>query len=423
MLNALLLSRQAYSVFDQILLSLTNLVASYLILLSVGAEIFGLYSFLMVVCNFISGSFSSILHGQMTLRIAGKRQTLIKSNFLSTFVLYLSIFCVFFVLFGCVVATVDSIPYFQDNKRAIVAAVFFSFLLSLFDLFRKYTYVMDRQDISVVSTAVYFVLLVLGMSFVQLEESSALFTVFIIFCISKSIALCVNYLCLATLLSAKSMNLSARLTLLSRYWRQGKFSFLGMLTSWVQNQGITPFLMFVAGPLIVGYFNLARLLTVPVTVVNAGLINSALPRLRETYKQSGFFDVQHKVFTLININVVLSGVYFLVLFAFHYVGILDRVFPDYQEAIPFLVIWSFVATSILYRSWLTQQYVVSMKFKFLLFTGIASASITYILIGILYVTTQNYYTVPVAVWLGETFLIVLLRHQRKRMFPRVKSQE
>lgn len=423
MLRALLLSRQAFSVADQILLSLANLVASYLLLVSVGVEIFGLYSFLMVACNLISGGFSSILHGQMTLRIVGKRPTLIQSNFLSTFVLYVVIFGVFSILFGSVLAMVDSIPYFQDNKRALVAAGCFCFLLSLFDLFRKYTYVMAKQDISVVSTAVYFVLLVLGMSFVQLDESSALFTIFLIFCISKSIALCVNYICLAALFSAKTMNLSARLTLLSRYWEQGRFSFLGMLTSWVQNQGITPFLMFIAGPLVVGYFNLARLLTVPVTVVNAGLINSALPRLRETYKLSGFHDVERKVFTLININMGLSGIYFFVLIAFHYAGILGRVFPDYQNVVLFLVIWSVVAMTILYRSWLTQQYVVAMKFRFLLYAGIASASITYAFIGILYFTTQNYYMVPVSVLLGETFLIFVLRLQRNRVLAHVKSQE
>ncbi|CAN0486268.1 unnamed protein product, partial [Hapterophycus canaliculatus] len=127
------------------------------------------------------------------------------------------------------------------------------------------------------------------------------------------------------------------------YWGHGKFSFLGMLTSWVQNQGITPFLMFVAGPLVVGYFSLARLLTVPITVVNTGLINSALPRLRETYNKTGQKEVERKVSTLTAINMGLSSIYFLALFLCHYTGVLETVFPDYNNAVMFLVIWSIVA--------------------------------------------------------------------------------
>lgn len=415
MLKALLLSKQIFSVADQILLSLANLVASYLLLTSVGVEVFGLYSFLMVVCNLISGSFSSMLHGQMTLRIAGKRLALIESNFLSTFIIYVVIFGIFAFLFSVALSIPDSIAYFEGNKRAIAAAVVFAFLLSMFDLFRKYAYVMARQDISLLSTAVFFVLLIAGMSFADFEKSTALWTIFAIFCISKTIALSVNYLCVSTLLTAKSMPRAARLKLLERYWRQGRFSFLGMLTSWVQNQGITPFLLFVAGPLIVGFFNLARLLTVPITVVNTGLINSALPRLRETFNRSGLEEVGRKVSTLTLLNLGLSSVYFIALAIFHFTGVLDSVFPDYSSAVTFLVIWSVVAMTIQYRSWLTQQYVVAMKFKYLLVAGIASASVTYAFIGVLYFTTSNYYTVPVAVWLGESFLIILLLKQRSKV--------
>ena len=415
MLKALLLSKQIFSVADQILLSLANLVASYLLLTSVGVEVFGLYSFLMVVCNLISGSFSSMLHGQMTLRIAGKRRALIQSNFLSTFVLYVVIFGIFGLLFSVALSIPNSIVYFEGNKRAIAAALVFAFLLSLFDLFRKYAYVMARQDISLLSTAVYFALLIAGMSFVDFEESTALWTIFLIFCISKTIALSVNYLCVSTLLTAKSMPRAARLKLLEKYWSQGRFSFLGMLTSWVQNQGITPFLLFVAGPLIVGFFNLARLLTVPITVVNAGLVNSALPRLRETFNRSGLEEVGRKVSTLSLLNLGLSGVYFVALATLHVTGVLDSVFPDYSSAVTFLVIWSVVAMTIQYRSWLTQQYVVAMKFKYLLMAGIASASVTYAFIGVLYFTTGNYYTVPIAVWLGESFLIIVLMYQKSKI--------
>ena len=418
MLKALLSSRQTFAVADQILLSLANLIASYLLLSSAGVAVFGLYSFLMVVCNLISSGFSSTLHGQMTLRIAGKRRTLIMSNFRSTFVLYITLFSVFGLCVGTSLAIYETIPYFESNKRAIVAAVLFAFLLSLFDLFRKYAYVMARQDISARSTVVYFILLLVGLYVLQLKESTALLQIFILLSVCKAIALCVNSLCLGALLSARPMNFSARIVLLKRYWEHGKFSFLGMLTSWVQNQGITPFLMFVAGPLIVGYFSLARLLTVPITVVNTGLINSALPRLRETFNRSGLKAVERKVSTLTTINMGLSCIYFLALLVFHFTGVLNAVFPDYENAVGFLLIWSVVATSILYRSWITQQYAVALKFRFLLMAGLASAMLTYVSIGLLYFTTQNYYMMPVGVWLGETFLIVVLITQKSSVLAK-----
>ena len=159
---------------------------------------------------------------------------------------------------------------------------------------------------------------------------------------------------------------------------------------------------------VVGYFNLARLLTVPVTVVNAGLINSALPRLRESYNKAGLGKVSSSVSKYLTINLILSAIYFVILFMFHLFGLFEKVFPDYNEVVVFLLMWSIVTVTILYRSWLTQQYVVALKFKFLLFAGLLSAAVTYGLILILYFPTKNYYTVPVSVFLGEVFLLLML---------------
>ena len=411
-------SRQTFSVADQVLLSLANLIVAYLLLASVGVEIFGLYSFLMVMCNLVSGGFSSVIHGQMVLRIAGKRQTIKRSVFRSTFYLYMTLFSIFALLSGIVLSRLDVIPYFEGNVRAIAAAGIFCFLLSMFDLFRKYTYVLARQEVSVISTLVYFLLLISIFTFYKFENSAALFSIFALLSLCKLIAICVNYLCLKELFYAQKMKLSTRLNLLKKYWEQGRFSFLGMLTSWVQNQGITPLLLFFAGPLVVGYFNLARLLTVPVTVVNTGLINSALPRLREIYNKAGLGKVSSSVSKYLNINLILSAIYFVILFMFHYFGLLEMVFPDYNEVVVFLLVWSVVTVTILYRSWLTQQYVVALKFKFLLFVGLLSAAVTYGFIFILYFPSKNYYTVPVSVFLGEVFLLLMLLRQKSNILSK-----
>ena len=141
--------RQTFSVADQVLLSLANLIVAYLLLASVGVEIFGLYSFLMVMCNLLSGGFSSVIHGQMVLRVAGKRQAIKGSVFRNTFYLYLLLFSIFAFLSGIVLSQLDVIPYFEGNVRAIAAAGIFCFLLSMFDLFRKYTYVLELSLIHI----------------------------------------------------------------------------------------------------------------------------------------------------------------------------------------------------------------------------------------------------------------------------------
>lgn len=403
-------NNQFLAVIDQVTLSLASFITAFVLIKVAGVESFGVYSFLMVLCVLVNGVFSSLLHGQMTLRISGSGRRIQDSTFRSTFEIY-----IVFYLFGALIVLL-TIGLLRGNSFIdkyfieIILAILYTFFLSLFDLFRKFLYVLNRQDLSLACTLLFFTTLILSLGLVYLyaDLNNAVAYVFISLFMSNFVAVIFNSKSIGAIIHGRKVNLRTSRLLFLRYFDQGKFGFLGMLVTWVQNQGITPFLMAVAGPVVVGYFSLARLITVPVTVINTGITSSALPKLRQLYKKNDIAEVSKKISQYMLLNFCLAVGYFTIILLVHLSGLFDKFIPEYNNIKVFLLLWSFVCVAIMYRAWITQFFVVAMEFKYLLKVGAIAATFSYLAMILGYTSLRTYYIVPLGVLGGEILLSLLL---------------
>lgn len=393
---------------DQALTSFANLLSSMVVLKTAGVSWFGTYSFIMVICVLIHNSAASILHGQMMLRISASKTIVQTRFFRATFI----IFTLAFVCFSFVLAALFFL--FSDQLMAfrweLLFALIFVYFLGLYELFKRYLYVVDGQIESFICTLIYVVVLMVGLVLVYFysNEANTVAAVFGLFAVSYLMAALANKRCIKVLLNTRSPSLHQTRILIHGFFKHGKFAFLGQLVTTIQNQGITLFLMFVAGATVVGYFSLARLLTVPVVVFNMGLTNGFAPKIRVKFKQAGLAIANAYLTNIARVSMLFSLLFFAVLALSHHYNFLVMLFPEYPEASKFLLIWSFVTLLTIYRGWKTQLFVVSMEFYFLLRSGVIALLVTVAAALILYYSTHNFYTVAIAVLVGELTLLTIL---------------
>ncbi len=393
---------------DQAITSFANLLSSVIVLKTAGVSWFGIYSFIMVICVLVNNSFSSILHGQMVLRISATRAKIRTRFFQMTFIVF-SMAYAFLIFFLLGLYYLFS-EHLEVYKWELVFALTFTYCLALYELFKRFLYVVNDQITSFICTLIYFGTLISGLFLVYkfANQKHTVTGVFLVFTVAYLMATIFNKHCIRVLVGTKPISKRRTAILLAAYFKHGKFAFLGQMVTTLQNQGITLFLMLVGGASVVGYFNLARLLTVPVVVFNLGLTNGFTSRIRIRFKQAGLGSVNDYIMKISYLSMVFSLFYFIALAVFHHYQLITSVFPDYPQASPFLLFWAAVTMLTIFRSWRTLFFMVSLNFEFLLRSGIVALLATTLAAIILYYSTSNYYTLPIAVMLGEVTLLVIL---------------
>lgn len=409
-LQSIVKDKSFFASADQILLSAAGLLISLFVLKTAGVESLGIYSFIMVFVHLFHGAVASILHGQMTLRIAGSAFRIQKSFFRVSVTLNAIIFLLLLTL---VLVSTYIFGLLQSNEEYI----FFGILgcatfgvVSFYDLSKRYLYLQGLQQKSFNYTFMYLavlIVLLLAILFIQPEEKNILVYVMIANIFAYFVALARNANFIRAIFLGKKQGTTVAVKLMRAYLEQGRYGFVGTVLTWMQNQSITPILMFLAGPLVVGYYNIARLIMMPVMVVNTGLLASALPRLRVLAKKSSFALLGKEIQKYALINLVLCLVFLSTLVLSHWLGLSDRFIPGYQDGLPFLMVWGFVIVVLIYRSWIAQHFIVRMQFVYLLITSLISTIITFASIFLGYYFTENYYVIAASVALGDIFLLIV----------------
>jgi len=415
-LSAIAQKNSTFAAADQILLSASNFLLAYYLITKSGAVGFGIYSFIMVFTMLLHGFWASVLHGQMTLRIAGSWRRVKDSYFSQTVYLYVALFCCACLVFLFILAMPPLRVRVVGYEYTIASAVLYIFLFSLYDLCKRFLYTLHMQRQSFTYTLLYFIILSVGLLSASYFVSSetGVISAFIVNSAALFIVLCANKTARRSMMAGKAQSTKVRLKILSAYMDQGRFGALGTFVTWLQNQSITPILMFFAGPAVVGYFNIARLIMMPAMVVNTGIVASALPQLRSLYKRQQIQSLRAAVKKFSLLNLGLSSLYIVFLILLHWLGFLQRFIPEYSEAAKFLTIWAIVVLVLTYRTWFAQHFIVAMQFKYLLFTGVIATLITLFTMIVGYTINGEHYIVPLGVLFGDVYLIFTFYRQLKR---------
>ena len=393
------------------------MVASIVVVKAADVRWFGIYSFIFVLCTLVSAFLSTFLHRQMILFIASHDEEKRQEVFLATLTLQsAALLSAGSMLVFVLLVAGDTIESITLYRQEITAAAIFVALYNTCDLCRQYLYVMDLQIYSFRTSAIYTITLLslLLWVFLKSDTSSVVALVYSSISFALLVSLCSNRVCQRAVLSARWLGWRYIATVLSDYFDQGRFRIIGLVVTWLQNQSMNPFLMWIGGPLVAGYFSLARLIVMPMAVVNQGLTASTTPRLRRTFQAKGIHELTHSIRRLSLLNLVFSCLYIAILVIAHFSGLLDRFVPEYKQVRWFLLIWIATLLVTMNRFWIGQYFVVSMQFRFMMYVGICALAVSLTgMVGVGY-ALGNVYIALLFVIVGELVTIAMFVHRLKR---------
>lgn len=370
--------RQYASVVEQILMSGSNMLASIIVLKVSDVAQFGVYSFIFVISTLIVSFFGTLLHRQMMLRIASENDAEQKNIFFTTLVIEAIGLATLVVISIGIFYGLSLWFDFSSYLSLAITGLTFTVFMVMFEACKQYSYTTDNQPYSLRSTVIYIGSQFFFLTIIvwKVPANNVVPAIYAAFSLSLLISLIANKLCQTAIIKSQWRGWSNTVSVFNNYFEQGRFSLIGMSIAWAQNQSINPFLMFVSGPTIAGYFSLARLIIMPMSVINQGLINSSTPTLRRTFKTNGLVPMYRKINVFLIKTLAFSFVYIVALLVGHFTGLFHRYIPEYSHVKWFLLLWVILILSSIYRIWHGQFFVVSIQFKLLLRISIIAFSVT-----------------------------------------------
>jgi len=346
-------------------------MASLVVVKSAGISWFGIYSFLFIMSTLASAILSTMLHRQMLLEISTLEVDERRRVFLATLIMQAVVLMMSFGIAFLILTVLNMPATFATYRNEILAASVFVCIYNFYDLCRQYLYATDNQIFSFRCTAIYVGGVCLGLLWIlfKIDAEQAVSAVFLVFSSSLAISVLSNRICLNDTRDAQWLGWRYVWSIFVQYFSQSRYRLVGLFVTWTQNQSMNPFLMWVSGPLAAGYFSLARLLVMPMAVINQGLVNSSTPTLRRIFKNETLDNLVRKISSLNRRNLAFSALYLAALCGAHFSGLLDRFVPDYNEVKLYLLIWIATLLIGMYRFWIGQYFVVSMQFRFMMYVG------------------------------------------------------
>ncbi|ASJ74537.1 lipopolysaccharide biosynthesis protein [Granulosicoccus antarcticus] len=403
-----------YAALEQSGLSGSNFLFSLLIIKVAGVADLGVYSFWFVVCQFMAMLTMGLATRQMVLQLSSETFVRQIHGFWATCQIVMGLQVAQAVLFA---ALVWMHPPTGSAIALWVALVLYSASLNFAELYRQYYYLQSRHRHSLWFSGLSLTLGVVGFLLIIVSEvnHSPEISAFWFLAVGNLLFVLFAHRALRAQGANSGVTFADTLELCRSYWRHGIPATSGMLVTWMQNQSVVPLLMFMFGPLSVGYYSVARMIVTPVNMVTTGLSKSALPQIRRAFGD-GDNDALDKAITAhcrTSMNIVY---YYVAVIAVAWViGRYAGWIETGDALIPLFVATVLVMALSNYRFWVSQNFVVRLQFGILLTLGIVASILTLgvMLVGGLALKSALWVVMAPAV--GEIFLIVTLRRKQKSM--------
>jgi len=407
-----------FAAVEQVGISANNFLFSILIVQFGGIGTLGQYSFWFVVCQFLSMLAVGLCIRQMVLLVANssveKQRQAFAANcrIVMNFQVIQTAVLVFLVWLK---------PPTESSFLFLLSVVAFTASLNACELFRQYLYMRHRQRLSFLYTGIalsisfvlFFILVFTGSS--NQPGQLAFWTQALGQALYVVIVISVTPRFFKNIQAAEAIEADTQ----KEQLEQGLPLLGGMLVTWLQNKSVTPILMFIFGPLVVGYYALATMILSPANMVIAGLNKNALPQIRRAYGDGDEPNLLKSIkghsrtcFMVIAVYVTLAVLIWTIGTTMGYFQV------DRNVATMFLWVL-FVALLSNARFWYSQRFVVLMQFDFLFRIGIVAAAITVAIMLFSGLVLKNALLVIAASAVGELCLLFLLRRKLKAAVPSV----
>jgi len=410
------ISHRILTITDQLILSAMGFATSAAIVKLGDIEQLGIYGAFLAVVTLVHSSYSSVVSGQMLLFISGESIKLKDSYFRLTEVIWL------FYSVAAIVVTLLlslSISYIADGAQSttVFTAGLCAVAISIFEQHRKLLYVKKHFLLSTILTCVFIVVHVL-VSYYLITRDSLYYSAtdaFTSLAIAYLVAAALNPVVVKTITNAKKIKVKKAWLLHRKYLEQGRFAFGGLSLAWLQNQSISVYILLIFGPTVAGLFNLGRLITMPIMVVNTGLINGVLPTLRILGVDKKLTELKETTRKFAVLSLGLNLVYIVVVVIAFRIDWIVNLQEDLLAASSYVYFWLILTTGIVWRTWVTQFLIANLKFQKLLKFNAISAFITFSGFILLTVLGSSPLLVACVMFVGELVNYALVKTEQDRL--------
>lgn len=401
---------QWYSAADQVALSALSMFFSLIVLKFSGVEAFGVYSFVFLLCQLSAAISTTVVVRQMVLHISNETINIQKQVFVDTVFIVLILFLVKLSVVLLVLFLVFK-SEFNEYVALATSASLYALSLDMYDLFRQYLYVRNKQRISflytVMGVATSAVLLLFYIFYIPSHDLYKV--LFVALAAGMTTSALLNVYTISEFTNTLQKGTSTLFLTFNKYLETGKIALLGMLLTWVQNQSLTPILMFLSGPLVVGYYNVAKMCFMPVGVIVSGFSKSLLPKLRRIYKTQGGAILYAEVAKYQKKSLQLTSIYFVIVVAIMLSAITAEVIPIESEYLMYVFCTGVIVSLSTFRFWLTQYFVTKLKFGLLLQASVIGALVSVALMLLLDFFFASVVLVIISVAIAEILVICKLK--------------
>lgn len=383
---------------------------SLIVLKFSGVEAFGVYSFVFLLCQLSAAISTTVVVRQMVLHISNETINIQKQVFVDTVFIVLILFLVKLSVVLLVLFLVFK-SEFNEYVALATSAALYALSLDMYDLFRQYLYVRNKQRISflytVMGVATSAVLLLFYILYIPSHDLYKV--LFVALAAGMTTSALLNVYTISEFTNTLQKGTSTLFLTFNKYLETGKIALLGMLLTWVQNQSLTPILMFLSGPLVVGYYNVAKMCFMPVGVIVSGFSKSLLPRLRRIYKTQGGAILYAEVAKYQKKSLQLTSIYFVIVVAIMLSAITAEVIPIESEYLMYVFCTGVIVSLSTFRFWLTQYFVTKLKFGLLLQASVIGALVSVALMLLLDFFFASVVLVIISVAIAEILVICKLK--------------
>jgi len=266
-----------FAALEQSGLSACNFLYSLLVVKFAGVVALGTYSFWFVVCQFMAMLAMGLATRQMVLQFSN--ETIVEQHraIWATCRIVAILQLVLAVLIG---AVLWFYPPANGSYKLWVALTLYSACVNFAELFRQFYYLRSRQRLSLWFSALSLTVGAAGFAAVALSGVVVAIELYAFWflALGNLVYIVLAYSALRGNAQFGALSRLSVVELFRSYWKSGLPGTSGMLVTWLQNQSVTPLLMFMLGPLAVGYYSVERMIVTPVNMVS--LPNQHENRLR-----------------------------------------------------------------------------------------------------------------------------------------------
>ena len=399
--------RKWFAAAEQSLLSAANFAYSLAVLYWAGVAPLGEYGFWFVMCQLMAMTAIGLTIRQMVLHASDSPVATQRLVFCATLRIVIALQL---VQLAIVLALVALRPPHSNALGFGASLCAYVFALNLGELLRQYLYMRGRQRLSLVYTALGLPVGLGALVVVALlrDTENLLPHVFWFMALGHGIFAAIALSSMPDVRRMWAQSRAITRGVFTNNWRYGRIATTGMAVTWMQNQSITPMMMFMLGPLAVGYYQIARMVVMPISTITVGLQKSALPDLKRIYGNKDVATFVQAISRHRWLSLRVIGVYTLVVLVVWIAGASLGFVAESGRVMPLFIATIAVVALTNYRFWISQRFVVSMEFSILLRFGIIASLMTVIVMLIVGNLVQSALLVILSSAVGEIYLIVAM---------------